>query len=66
MKGFSEDSLEKVDPSETPSSSDDTLSIREQGATKNDDFENNGIRKINNVTFLWKLIRMSQWINFKL
>ena len=44
-EGVSEDSLEKVDPSETPSSSDDTLSIREQGATKNDDFENNELER---------------------
>ena len=44
-EGVFEDSLEKVDPSETPSSSDDTLSIREQGATKNDDFENNELER---------------------
>ena len=34
-----EDSVEKVDPSETSSSSEDTLLIREQEVTKNDELE---------------------------
>ena len=40
-----EDSVEKVDQSETSSSSEDTLSIREQEATKNDDFENDELER---------------------
>ena len=34
-----DDSVEKIDPSETSSSSEGTLSIREQNATKNDELE---------------------------
>lgn len=41
----SEDSVEKIDPSETSSSSEDTLSIREQDATKNVDFENDELER---------------------
>ena len=40
-----ENSVKKVDQSETSSSSEDNLSIREQEATKNDDFENDELER---------------------